>query len=46
MTDPPPAPPRQLLVYSFDADAHFGGRLVGALERMESGGALRIVEAL
>lgn len=35
---------RQLLVYSFDADARFEGRLVGALERMESGGALRIVE--
>jgi hypothetical protein len=35
---------RQLLVYAFDADARFEGRLVGALERMESGGALRIVE--
>jgi hypothetical protein len=46
MTDPPPTPPRQLLLYSFDADANFEGRLVGALERMESGGALRIVEAL
>ena len=36
----------QLLVYRFDADARFEGRLVGALERMESGGTLRIVEAL
>jgi hypothetical protein len=43
---PLPTPPRQLLLYRFDADAHFEGRLVGALERMESGGALRIVEAL
>ena len=41
----PPAP-RQLLLYRFEADANFEGRLVGALERMESGGALRIVEAL
>lgn len=41
-----PATPRQLLLYRFDAGAHFEGRLVGALERMESGGALRIVEAL
>jgi len=40
------ATPRQLLLYRFDADANFEGRLVGALERMESGGALRIVEAL
>jgi len=36
----------QLLVYRFAADASFEGRLVGALERMESGGTLRIVEAL
>ncbi len=36
----------QLLLYSFDADARFEGRLVGALERMESGGALRILQAL
>ena len=37
---------RQLLLYRFDAGARFEGRLVGALERMESGGALRIVEAI
>jgi hypothetical protein len=36
----------ELLLYSFGADAQFEGRLVGALERMESGGALRILEAL
>lgn len=36
----------QLLLYRFDADARFEGRLVGALERMESGGTLRIIEAL
>jgi hypothetical protein len=39
-------PPVQLLLYSFGEDARFEGRLVGALERMESGGALRILEAL
>jgi hypothetical protein len=38
--------PVQLLLYSFGSDARFEGRLVGALERMESGGALRILEAL
>ena len=37
--------PVQLLLYSFDAHARFEGRLVGALERMESGGALRVLEA-
>ena len=41
-----PATPRQLLLYRFDVEANYEGRLVGALERMESGGALRIVEAL
>jgi hypothetical protein len=35
---------RQLLVYGFDAGARFEGRLVGALERMESGDTVRIVE--
>jgi hypothetical protein len=42
----PPLPSAQLLVYGFGADADFEGRLVGALERIESGGALRILEAL
>jgi hypothetical protein len=36
----------QLLLYAFDADANFEGRLVGALERLESGGALKILDAL
>jgi hypothetical protein len=43
---PPPPSPRQLLVYGFAGDARFEGRLIGALERMESGGTLRVVEAL
>ena len=46
MTATRPAPPAQLLVYRFDAEAHFQGQLVGALERMESGGTLRIIEVL
>jgi hypothetical protein len=37
---------RQLLLYGFGPDADFEGRLVGALERLESGGALRIVDVL
>jgi hypothetical protein len=36
----------QLLMYRFPAEAEFQGRLVGALERMESGGAIRILEVL
>jgi len=36
----------QLLVYGFGPDADFEGRLVGALERIESGGAVRILDAL
>jgi hypothetical protein len=36
----------QLLLYAFGPDAHFEGQLVGALERIESGGALRILDAL
>jgi hypothetical protein len=39
-------PTTQLLSYSFGADASFEGQLVGALERIESGGALRILDAL
>jgi hypothetical protein len=39
-------PPAQLLVYGFGPDADFEGRLVGALERIESGGALRILDVL
>ena len=39
-------PSRQLLTFGFDADAAFEGQLVGALERLESGGALRILDVL
>jgi hypothetical protein len=35
----------QLLVYAFGPDAAFEGGLTGALERIESGGTLRILEA-
>jgi hypothetical protein len=37
---------RQLLVYGFAPGASFEGGLVGALERLESGGTLRVVDAL
>jgi hypothetical protein len=37
---------RQLFLYAFGPDASFEGRLVGALERVESGGALRVLDAL
>jgi hypothetical protein len=37
-------PSRQLLVFGFSAHAAFEGQLVGALERVESGGAVRILE--
>ena len=36
----------QLLAYRFDSGAEFEGQLVGALERTESGGTLRIREVL
>jgi hypothetical protein len=39
-------PSRQLLAFGFDADVAFEGQLVGALERLESGGALRILDVL
>jgi hypothetical protein len=39
-------PVRQLLIYRFGPGAAFEGQLVGALERMESGEALRILDAL
>jgi hypothetical protein len=38
--------PAQLLVYEFGPASKFEGQLGGALERLESGGALRILEAL
>lgn len=40
------SPPAQLIVYSFGPDARFEGQLVGALERIESGGTVRILEVL
>ena len=36
----------QLLVYRFGSKSRFEGQLVGALERIESGGAMRVVDAL
>lgn len=36
----------QLLVYRFGAGAGFEGQLVGALERIEAGGALKVLEVL
>ena len=36
----------QLLLFGFGPGATFEGQLVGALERIESGGALRILDAL
>lgn len=40
------AGPAQLLVFGFDRGADFGGGLVGALERLESGGTLRVLDVL
>jgi len=37
---------QQLLLYSFGPDANFEGQLVGAFERIQSGGALRVLDAL
>jgi hypothetical protein len=39
-------PATQLLAFGFSAGARFEGQLLGALERLESGGALRVVDAL
>jgi hypothetical protein len=39
-------PNTQLLAYRFDPGAEFEGQLLGALERIESGGTLRIREVL
>jgi hypothetical protein len=38
--------PVQLLLYRFGPNAHFEGQLVGALERIETGGGMRIRDAL
>jgi hypothetical protein len=36
----------QLLVYGFGPGAEFEGRIVGAIERIESGGTLRVLDLL
>jgi hypothetical protein len=36
----------QLLLYAFGPDADFEGQFVGALERIESGGTLRVLDVL
>ena len=36
----------QLLVYRFGSEAGFEGRLTSALERIEAGGALRVLDVL
>jgi hypothetical protein len=38
--------PRQLLAFTFPPRSNFEGQLVGALERIESGGAMRVIGAL
>src|SRR4051812_50115835 len=38
--------PVQLLVYRFGTDAVFHGQLSGALERMETGDALRVLDVV
>ena len=37
---------RQLLAFRFGSDSTFEGQLVGALERMESGGTVRVLDGL
>lgn len=37
---------RQLLIYTFGPGARFEGQLVGALERIESGGAVNVLDVL
>jgi hypothetical protein len=39
-------PTNQLLAYRFDTAFPFEGQLAGALERIESGGAMRVLDAL
>jgi hypothetical protein len=46
VTDEVTLPSSQLLVFGFDSESAFEGQLVGALERLESGGALRILHVL
>jgi hypothetical protein len=42
----PALPPAQLFIYEFGPDARFEGQLGGALGRFETGGVLRILEAM
>jgi hypothetical protein len=37
---------RQILAFRFGSDSTFEGQLVGALERMESGGTVRVLDGL
>lgn len=37
---------RQLLAYRFGSESRFEGQLIGALERIEAGGAIRVRDAL
>ena len=46
MPDQATLPPTQLVIHGFGPGATFEGQLVGALERIESGGALRVLDAL
>jgi hypothetical protein len=39
-------PSTQLLLYGFGPDATFEGQLVGALERIETGGTVRVLDGL
>jgi hypothetical protein len=38
--------PRQLLAFRFGSESRFEGQLVGALERIESGGTVRVLDGL
>lgn len=38
--------PAQLLIYGFAPGAAFEGQLVGAIERIERGGTLRVLDVL
>jgi hypothetical protein len=38
--------PTQLLAFRFGSDSSFEGQLVGALERIESGGTVRVLDGL
>jgi hypothetical protein len=46
MTGPGAQPWTQLLVYRFEPGARFEGQFGGALQRIETGGGLRILDAL